>query len=142
MSTELRVTWIGPGLRMIGDMPDGQAVVMDHVLEGEDREESALRPMQLLLTGMAGCTAMDVVSILQKKRQSFTGLRVEVSAERASEHPKVYTRVHLEYIVTGEAVDPKAVARAIELSVGKYCSGTAIVEKTAELTTSYRLEAQ
>ncbi len=83
---------------------------------------------------------MDVVSILQKKRQPFTGLQVRATAERASDHPRVYTRIHLEYIVRGKGVDPQAVERAIELSQTKYCSVSAMLAKTAEITTSYRIE--
>ena len=89
--------------------------------------------------GLAGCTSMDVVSILQKKRQPFTGLRTEVTAERAEEHPKVYTRIHLEYVVVGHGVKPAAVERAIELSTTTYCSAMAMLRQSAEITTSYRI---
>lgn len=140
MPTEVQVAWVGPGLRHLGDAPGGQAIAMDHVLPGEDRVEAGIRPMRLLLLGMAGCTAMDVVSILQKKRVAFTGLQVHVTAERAEDHPKVYTQIHLEYTAKGEDVDPRALARAIELSVTKYCSAIAMLAETAEITTSYRIE--
>ena len=95
--------------------------------------------MELLLIGLAGCTAMDVVSILKKKRQSFTGLEVRVTAERAETHPKVYTRIHLEFVVKGKGADPRAVERSIELSQTKYCSASAMLSKVAEITTSYRI---
>jgi len=139
MPTEAQVTWIGPGLRLVGEA-GGPAIVLDHVLEGEDRPETGLAPMKVVLIGLCGCTAMDVVSILQKKRQPFTGLQVRATAERASDHPRVYTRIHLEYIVRGKGVDPQAVERAIELSQTKYCSVSAMLAKTAEITTSYRIE--
>ena len=139
MSSKAQVTWVGPGLRLLGEASGGPAIAVDHVLPEEDRAEGGPRPMELLLIGLAGCTSMDVISILQKKRQPFTGLQVKVSAERAEEHPKVYTQIHLEYVVTGNDVDPKAVERAIELSETKYCSAVAMLEKTAQITTSYQI---
>ena len=139
MGTEAKVTWVGPGLRLVGEASSGPAIVIDHVLKGEDRQETGPRPMELLLIGLAGCTAMDVVSILKKKRQSFTGLEVRVTAERAETHPKVYTRIHLEFVVKGKGADPRAVERSIELSQTKYCSASAMLSKVAEITTSYRI---
>nr|HID13796.1 osmotically inducible protein OsmC [Anaerolineae bacterium] len=139
MAATAQVTWIGPGLRLVGEASSGPAIVLDHVLPGEEGREAGPRPMELLLIGLAGCTTMDVVSILQKKRQPFTGLQVKVTAERADEHPKVYTQIHLEYIVRGKGVDPRAVERSIELSQTKYCSISAMLGKAAEITTSYRI---
>ena len=139
MATEAKVTWIGPGLRLVGEASSGPAIVIDHVLPGEEGRETGPRPMELLLIGLAGCTAMDVVSILKKKRQPFTGLEVRATGERAETHPKVYTRIHLEFIVKGKGVDPRAVERSIELSQTKYCSASAMLSKTAEITTSYRI---
>jgi putative redox protein len=80
-----------------------------------------------------------VISILRKKRQSFTGLQVKATAERAKEHPKVFTEIHLEFIVTGKDVDPQAVERSIELSQTKYCPASAMLSQAAEITTSYRI---
>ena len=138
-TTEAQVTWVGPGLRLVGEASSGPAIILDHVLPGEEGRETGPRPMELLLIGLAGCTGMDVVSILKKKRQPFTGLQVKVTAERAKEHPKVYTRIHLEFIVKGKGVSPQAVERSIELSQTKYCSASAMLGKTAEITTSYRI---
>jgi putative redox protein len=115
---------------------------MDHVLSGEDRDETGMRPMKLVLTGMAGCSSMDVVSILQKKRERLEGMQVNVSAQRAEDHPRVYTQIHLEFVVQGQSIEPRSVERAIELSVTKYCSAIAMMSKTAEITTSYRIEDQ
>jgi putative redox protein len=140
MTTRVQVNWIGPGLRLLGETASGQAVVMDHVLEGEQRAESGARPMELLLIGMLGCTAMDVVSILQKQRQPFIAVQVTASAERASEHPKIYTQIAVEYVVRGHGVDPKGVERAIELSRTKYCSAMAMLGQAAQISTSYRIE--
>jgi putative redox protein len=116
---------------------DGPAIVVDHALPGEDREETGPTPMRLLLIGLCGCTGMDVISIMQKKRQPLTGLQVKATAERAEEHPRVYTQIHLEFVVTGEGVDPEAVERSIELSHTKYCSASAMLGEVADITTSY-----
>lgn len=138
MTTKAQVTWVGPGLRLVGEA-DGPAIVLDHTLSGEDREETGPRPVRLLLMGLCGCTGMDVTSILRKKRQPFTGLQVKATAERAEEHPKVYTEIHLEFVVTGKDVDPQAVERSIELSQTKYCPASAMLSKAVEITTSYRI---
>jgi len=91
------------------------------------------RPLELLGVGLAGCTAMDVISILQKKQQAVTGFEVKVHADRADEHPRVFTHMTVEYVVTGKAIDPAAVDRAVELSVTKYCSAMAMLEKAVEI---------
>ncbi|MBN1811214.1 MAG: OsmC family protein [Anaerolineae bacterium] len=139
MTSTAQVTWVGPGLRLVGEGGQGPAIVVDHVLPDEERQEGGPRPMELLLIGLAGCTSMDVVSVLQKKRQPLTGLQTKVTAERAEEHPKVYTKIHVEYVVTGRGVKPEAVERAIELSETKYCPATAMLRQAAEITTSYRI---
>ena len=138
-SSTAQVTWVGPGLRLVGEGGHGPAIVLDHVLPDEGRQEGGPRPMELLLIGLAGCTSMDVISVLQKKRQPITGLEIKVTAERAEEHPKVYTAIHVEYVVKGKGVKPEAVERAIELSETKYCSATAMLRQAAAITTSYRI---
>lgn len=85
------------------------------------------RPMELFLVGLAGCTAMDVISILKKKQQDVRNFEVQVSAERAKEHPRVFTHIQVEYIVTGKQVDQAAVERAVELSATKYCAARAML---------------
>jgi putative redox protein len=139
MTSKAQVTWVGPGLRLVGEA-EGPAIVIDHALPDEEREDTGPQAVQLLLIGLCGCTGMDVISILQKKRQSFSGLKVQATAERAEEHPKVYTKIHLEFVVTGEDVDPQAVGRSIELSQTKYCPASAMLGKAVEITTSYRIE--
>lgn len=139
MTSTAQVTWVGPGLRLVGEGGHGPAIVLDHALPEEDRQEGGPRPMELLLVGLAGCTSMDVVSVLQKKRQPLTGLQTKVTAERAEEHPRVYTEIHVEYVVAGKGVKPEAVARAIELSETKYCSAMAMLRQAAEITTSYKI---
>ncbi|MFW6135833.1 MAG: OsmC family protein [Chloroflexota bacterium] len=141
MPSEAKVTWIGPGLRLVGEA-GGPAIVVDHAMPDEDREDTGPHPMQLVLMGLCSCTGMDVISILKKKRQSFTGLQVNATAERAEDRPRVYTQIHLEFVVTGDDVDPEAVERSIELSQTKYCSASAMLSKTADITTSYRIVEQ
>jgi putative redox protein len=109
------------------------AMVMDNPEGG-----SAPTPMQLVLMGTAGCTAMDVVSILRKKRVDFSGVQVFANAERAEEHPRRYTRIELEFVVTGRGIKEQDVARAIELSMTKYCSATASLN--AKVTSRFRIE--
>jgi len=139
MTSYAQATWIGPELQLVGETAGGLSVALDHALDGEERAETGFRPLQLLLVGLCGCTAMDVVSVLQKKRQPFTGLQVKATAEQASEHPQVYTRIHLQYIVRGQGVAAEAVARAIELSQTKYCPAAAMLGKTATITTQYEI---
>ena len=95
--------------------------------------------MEVLLMGILGCTAMDVISVLKKKRQTVHGLKVFATGERAPEQPKYYTKIHLEYVAYGE-VDPVALARSIQLSEEKYCSAIATVRGSAQFTSSYRVE--
>ncbi len=96
-------------------------------------DDDGFRPMELLAIGLAGCTAMDVISILQKKKQEVTAFEVQVRAERASEHPRVFTRILLEYIVSGASVDRAAVERAVQLSSEKYCPAQAMFAKILPL---------
>ena len=97
------------------------------------------RPMELLLTGLAGCTAMDVVSVLEKKRQEITALEVKAHAERAAEHPRVFTSAAIEYIVCGHEVDEDAVIRAIELSTLRYCPAHAMFRQIFSITIKYMI---
>ena len=134
---EAKATLIG-GMKFEGWAGSGHTVMMD-AEEVHGGEDAGFRPMELLLVGLAGCTAMDVISILRKKRQDVTGLEVRVRGERADEHPKVYKNIEIEYIVTGHDVEEKAVARAIELSTDKYCGATATLRHTAEIKISYKI---
>ncbi len=102
-------------------------------------ENSAARPMEFIALGLAGCTAMDVVSILQKKKQPVVDFQVKVHAGRAEEHPKVFTDAVIEYIVTGKEVEEAALLRAIELSAGKYCPAIAMLSKAFPIRLVYKL---
>ncbi|MGC9399388.1 MAG: OsmC family protein [Anaerolineae bacterium] len=136
--SEAKVTWTGPGLRLVGEANDGPAIVLDSSAPIFGTH-SGPTPMELILLGLAGCTGMDVVSILSKQRQPLTGFQVKVSAEHADHHPKVYTEIHVEYLIYGKGVEPQAVERAIELSETKYCSASAMLSKAVEITHSYRI---
>ncbi len=96
--------------------------------------DDGFRPMELLLVGLAGCTAMDVISILEKKRQQVTAFEVKTQGQRAADHPRIFTDIEIEYIVTGHNIDSAAVQRAVELSESKYCSAQAMLSKAARIT--------
>jgi putative redox protein len=100
------------------------------------------RPHHVLLEALAGCTGMDVISILRKKRQQVSGLSVQVQGSRAQQHPRVYTRIDVLYRVRGKNVDPKAVARSIELSATRYCPVMATLSKVAQVSTRYEIEQE
>jgi len=97
------------------------------------------RPMELILMGLGGCTGMDVVSILQKKKVKLDDYKMKISAERAEKHPKVYTKIKIEFIFIGRDIKEKDVERAISLSENTYCSASAMLKKTAEIETSYKI---
>jgi len=136
MSILAKVTWV-EDRRFMGSASSGHAIVVD-----ASTQKQGSSPMELVLIGLAGCTAYDVMNILEKKRQVVTGLEVTARAERADEPPRVYTRIDVEYIVRGRGVKQKAVEDAIRLSKQKYCSASVMLEKTAEITTSYRIVEQ
>jgi putative redox protein len=101
--------------------------------------QAGMSPMEMLLAALIGCTGADVIDILRKKRQDVTRFELRVFGERPAEHPRVYTQIDLKFIVTGHGVDPAAVRRAIELSEGKYCSVSAMLCKTAKLSTQFEV---
>ncbi len=139
MAVEIRLDLLDvQGMKMQAVTPSGHAVILDAGPEVGGTDQGP-RPMELVLVALAGCTAMDVLSILRKKRQPLEGFAMEVRGERAPEHPRVYTDIDLLYIVKGN-VDPQAVARAIELSATKYCSVSAMLSKTARIRYRYRIE--
>jgi len=100
---------------------------------------NGIRPMEMILVGMGGCTAMDVVPILKKKKQDVKAFEIRLHGDRATEHPHVFTEITLEYVVTGHNIDPEAVRRAIELSETKYCSVSAMIQKSAKVTTRFTI---
>jgi putative redox protein len=125
--TEASVNWTD-NERYVGAATSRHSIVIDTA-----KEKTANSPMELVLIGLCGCTASDVVGILRKKREKFTALEVKAAAERADGYPAVYTAIHLTYIVRGE-VSKKAMEDAVKLSTEKYCSVSAMLEKTAKIT--------
>lgn len=138
--TKAQVTWTGPGMRFVGETDTSPAIIIDSY--GEYGTHSGPAPMELVLIGLAGCTAMDVVSIMEKKREPMTNLQIKIDADRAENHPKVYTKIHLEFIAYGTGISEKSLSRAIELSEKRYCSVQAMLTKTAEITSNFRIVEQ
>ncbi len=134
---EIKVSWAGAA-SFIGESGSGHKVVMDGPPEGGGRDLGP-RPMEMLLIGTGACSCYDVVSILKKSRQSVTDCKVVVSAERADAEPKVFTRIHLHFIVSGEGLKDKQVERAVSLSAEKYCSASIMLGATAEVTHDYEI---
>jgi putative redox protein len=135
---DVKLEWV-EGMQFAGLTDGGHRVVMD--ASGEHGgQDAGPRPTELMLLALAGCTAMDVISILKKKKQAVESLSVEVHGDRVETHPKRFTRIELVFVVRGEDLDPKALARAIELSYDKYCSVRATLNGNPEIVTSQRIE--
>ncbi len=132
-----RIKWVEEAM-FVAEGGSGHAVVIDGPPEGGGRNRG-LRPMELLLLGLGGCTAYDVVSILRKSRQAVADCVVEITAERASEVPRVFTRIHVHFIVSGRDLSEAAVARAVSLSAEKYCSASIMLGKTAAISHDYEI---
>jgi len=103
-------------------------------------DNDGFKPIELIAVGLAGCTAMDVISILQKKRQDVTNFEVQVHADRAEEHPKVFTNIMIKYLFEGHNIDPAAVERAIDLSTTKYCPSHAMLRKSVTIDHTYEIK--
>lgn len=132
-----RVKWLD-GVTMVGESPSGHALVMDGPPDFGGRNLGP-RPMELLLLGMGGCTEFDVLTILRKARQEVSACEVELEAERAAEDPKVFTRIHVHFILSGRNLSAKHVERAIALSAEKYCSASIMLGKAAEITHDFEV---
>jgi putative redox protein len=132
-----RIRWL-EDMIYVGESGSGHAMVMDGPPELGGRN-LGVRPMEMLLLGMGGCTAIDVINILKKARQPVTGCEVELEAERADTDPKVFTHIQVHFIVTGKGVNENHLKRAIALSAEKYCSASIMLGKTAEITHSYEI---
>ena len=129
--TNIEVTWKGEQLFQAKNEAGGQALMGDE----------HIRPMQMVLAALAGCSGVDVVIILNKKRVNFTDLQIKVSGKRADTHPKVYTDIHITYYIWGEDVKEKDVEQAIKLSEEKYCSVSAMLKSTATIHSEYKILA-
>lgn len=132
------VQWTGDGMSFLARTGSGHLVTMDGAPEGGGNN-LAPRPMELVLVGTGGCTAYDVVLILKRGRHDIRGCEVQVSADRASDDPKVFTRINFKFVVRGRGLNRDAVLRAVQLSHEKYCSATAMLAKTAEITHSVEI---
>ncbi|MGN6702697.1 MAG: OsmC family protein [Burkholderiaceae bacterium] len=136
---ECTVRWAGlSGMTFLAETGSGHIVAMDGALEGGGRN-LAPRPMETVLAGTGGCTAYDVVLILRKSGQDITGCEVRLQSERAEKDPKVFTKIHFHFVVSGKNLKPNLVERAIKLSHEKYCSASIMLEKSAVLTHSYEI---
>jgi len=132
-----RIKWVEEAT-MLGEAGSGHAVVMDGPAEHGGRN-LGVRPMEMLLLGMGGCTEFDVLHILKRSRQQVTGCVVELEAERAASDPKVFTRIHAHFIISGKDLSEKHVARAVSLSAEKYCSASLMLGKTAQISHDYEI---
>jgi putative redox protein len=137
---KVRLKWVEDA-SFLAQSESGHAVLMDGPVEGGGRNLGP-RPMEMLLMGTAGCSAYDVVHILKKGRADIRDCVVNVDAERASEEPKVFTRIHLHFTLTGKALKPEQVAHAVKLSAEKYCSASIMLGKTAQISHDYEIIEQ
>ncbi len=136
---ECTINWMpGTGMGFVDETGSGHSITMDGAPDGGGRN-LAPRPMETVLAGTGGCTAYDVVLILKRGRHAVSGCQVKLSAERAPTDPKVFTRIHMHFIVSGTALSAGAVERAIALSHERYCSASIMLAKTAQITTSFEL---
>jgi putative redox protein len=133
----ISVNWVD-GMLMVGKSHSGHSITMDgpHEIGGENL---GVRPMEMLLLGVAGCTMIDVVSTLKKMRQDLTQCETKVNAERANDHPKVFTDIHIQFILKGKDLDQNKVEKAITLSAEKYCSASIMLGKTASITHDFEI---
>ncbi len=132
-----RIKWV-EDVMFVGESGSGHTLVIDGPPEYGGRN-LGIRPMELLLQGLGGCTAFDVMLILKKSRQSVTDCVVEVEAERAESEPKVFTRIHVHFIVSGDGLKENVVKRAVQLSAEKYCSASIMLGKSAEITHDFEI---
>jgi putative redox protein len=135
---ECTVKWVGDGMTFVAETASNHLVAMDGAPEGGGRN-LAPRPMEMVLLGTGGCTAYDVVLILKKSGQDVTGCEVKLTSERAEADPKVFTRIHMHFVVRGRALKRNLVEHAIRLSHEKYCSASIMLGKTAEITRDFEV---
>jgi putative redox protein len=132
-----RIKWVEQ-VSFLGESESGHAVLMDGAPAAGGRNLGP-RPMEMLLMGAGGCTSFDVISILKKSRQAVSDCYVELSAERADEDPKVFTKIHMHFVVKGKDIKPEVVERAIKLSAEKYCSASIMLGKMADITHDFEV---
>jgi len=132
-----RVKWV-EGITFLGETESGHGVIMDGSPAVGGRNLGP-RPMEMLLLGAGGCSSIDVIMILKKSRQAVSDCYVEISAERAETDPKVFTKIHMHFVVTGKDIKPEAVEKAVKLSAEKYCSASIMLGATAEMTHDFEI---
>ena len=132
------IKWID-GVSFVGESETGHAVVLDGAPENGGRN-IGMRPMEMLLIGMGACTSFDVVTILKKARQPIVDCVAEIVAERADEVPKVFTKIHVYFVITGNGLNETQVERAVKLSAEKYCSASIMLSKSVEITHGYEIK--
>ena len=132
-----RIKWV-ENVCFMGESETGHAVILDGAPDAGGRN-LGMRPMEMLLIGMGACTSFDVVTILKKSRQPVTDCVAEIEAARADEIPKVFTRIHVHFVVTGNGLNPAQVERAVKLSAEKYCSASIMLGKAAEITHDFEI---
>ncbi len=136
---ECTINWMGAdGMSFVAETGSGHMINMDGAPDGGGKN-LAPRPMETVLAGTGGCTAYDVVLILKRGRHDVRGCQVKLSADRADADPKVFTKIHMHFVVTGRDLPQVAVERAVQLSHEKYCSASIMLAKTAEITTSVEI---
>ena len=135
---ECKVRWTGDGMTFLAETGSNHVVAMDGAPDGGGRN-LAPRPMEMVLLGTGGCSAYDVVVILKKSGQAVTGCEVKLAAERAEADPKVFTRIHMHFLVRGRALKRNLVEHAIRLSHEKYCSASVMLGKTAQITKDFEI---
>ena len=133
----ISVNWVD-GLLMVGKSDSGHTITMDGPPESGG-ENLGVRPMEMLLLGVAGCTMIDIVTTLKKMRQDLSHLETKINAERATDHPKVFTNIHIQFILKGQNLDEKKVDKAITLSAEKYCSASIMLGETATITHDFEV---
>ena len=135
---KVRIKWI-EGVAFVGESETGHAVVLDGAPENGGRN-IGMRPMEMLLIGMGACTSFDVVTILNKARQPIVDCVAEISADRADEVPKVFTKIHVHFVITGNNLNTAQVERAVKLSAEKYCSASIMLAKSVEITHGFEIK--
>ena len=136
---QVKIKWID-GVSFVGESETGHAVVLDGAPENGGRN-IGMRPMEMLLIGMGACTSFDVVTILKKARQPIVDCVAEIEAKRADEIPKVFTDIHIHFIITGDNLNPTQVERAVKLSAEKYCSASIMLAKSVHITHDFIIKA-
>lgn len=134
---QVRIKWV-EGVSFVGESETGHAVVLDGAPENGGRN-IGMRPMEMLLIGLGACTSFDVVLILKKARQPIVDCVAEITAERADEIPKVFTKIHVHFVITGDQLNATQVERAVKLSAEKYCSASIMLSKSVEITHDYEI---